>query len=558
MNQSPSPTGQCTIRQAAMILVAQAAAVLVVAGLLMLTLRGRPPEQWQINANKPNRYRAIGPLPIRAPQVEPQWASKEELLAAAPPRGLSEQRVTVEGVEFAIQLPVEAKIADQHDQGFSIVAHEVKVIVEFGYANFEALRDEQYDAASFPFLDEDIFIVETNEVSDQRYRFHANRKFGLLELRASTPPAYRDPDGSVSLSDCLLMLRCWETLSVHAGEPKDLADAILIIGGEVHTNRQAEVVGIDLNYAETCPAIVERLAEFPALEWLRLGDHQLPPASLQVLPKLPELTQLHAGNYSYLGVEGFASVCQCAKLETFIGNVNSIDVGQWDDFAKLTRLSRIELRGIEDDTLAGVPALGKLTELYDLTLNKRTAADWPLAFLAQLPQLRRLELHGEMSDQSVGELVKVAPGIEELRLLGAGLTDPAMETLCQLQRLKSLELWRDEPMSADEAMFAPPTAQRLPKKPVTAAGLAHLSKLRDLESFSFVNAPLDDSAVDVFLQLPKLTVIDLANSQITDAALKTLAMHEPLERLEVRDCEHITLRGIREFRKARPDVTLWR
>jgi Leucine-rich repeat (LRR) protein len=143
----------------------------------------------------------------------------------------------------------------------------------------------------------------------------------------------------------------------------------------------------------------------------------------------------------------------------------------------------------------GVENILGLTKLKKLSMFNSGANDRTIRHISRLRSLEELDLAlSNISDDGLEHLV----GLTRLRKLELGcshFTDRGMATLAKMTSLRELDLGGDR--SPDDPDW---------HSPITAVGVKHLTKLRDLEFLT----PPDDVPVDDLLALPKLKAVNLS------------------------------------------------
>jgi hypothetical protein len=87
------------------------------------------------------------------------------------------------------------------------------------------------------------------------------------------------------------------------------------------------------------------------------------------------------------------------------------------------------------------------------------------------------------------------------------------------------------------------------------AELEPLTKLRYVESLSYVNASVESDLVDILLRLPSLRHLNLSDTDVGDEDLEQLQTKNSLTYINIMGSK-VTPEGVREFQALRPDCKL--
>ncbi len=129
-------------------------------------------------------------------------------------------------------------------------------------------------------------------------------------------------------------------------------------------------------------------------------------------------------------------------------------------------------------------------------------------------------------------------------------TDLDDEKLSHIAQLRSLRYLTNDTI-AESLTLSPADAGGIGGHRITDDGLAHLTKLPELESLMLWDTAITDAGLEQLLRLPKLTELKITSPQITDDSVDTLARMQQLEVLYVSGmC--ISNKGVRELRKRLP------
>jgi Leucine-rich repeat (LRR) protein len=157
----------------------------------------------------------------------------------------------------------------------------------------------------------------------------------------------------------------------------------------------------------------------------------------------------------------------------------------------------------------------------DLRSSWVTDSDMPL--LAQMPDLKRLDLSlTRISDRGLRTL-KTAPAIEDLNLYFAEqITDEGASVVRGWKHLKRLNLRGTKITDATlEFLAAVPSIEWLDIgwAQITDTGLDHLTSLTHLGSLTMGGNKLTDTSLQFLRQMPQIEYLDIGGQQRTDSGL---------------------------------------
>jgi Leucine-rich repeat (LRR) protein/beta-lactamase regulating signal transducer with metallopeptidase domain len=198
--------------------------------------------------------------------------------------------------------------------------------------------------------------------------------------------------------------------------------------------------------------------------------------------------------------------------------------------ADLTELRHLDLAGTRI-TDAGLEHLKGLKSLQWLRLSRTQITDAGLEHLKGLTGSQWLLLSGTLvTDAGLAHLEGLT-GLQGLGLDSTKITDAGLEHLKTLTALQLLDLSSTK---------------------ITDAGLEHLKVLSRLQMLYVSNMPITDAGVGHLKNLTTLQELDLGSTKITDAGLEHLKGLSELQTLYVSDTQ-ITDAGLGHFK----DLTKW-
>lgn len=240
------------------------------------------------------------------------------------------------------------------------------------------------------------------------------------------------------------------------------------------------------------------------LAWcLRLSDE-----GFAWLAHLPSLERLDAC-YSGLSDVGLLRLTGLTALRDL--NLDSCRVTD-RGLAALEHLSNLERLDLSDCSISseGLERLHRCRRLAHLNLSYTDVPDAAVPCLSPLRALSTLNLDSRLiTDQGVAALVAAAPGLKELDLFGAQMTDKGCAYLRRLQQVERLELCGGL---------------------LSNVGVAHLACLRSLRSLNVAhNCKLDDGAVPFLNLMTGLVELNLSDSSLGAEGLLHLTGMESLQ-----------------------------
>lgn len=266
----------------------------------------------------------------------------------------------------------------------------------------------------------------------------------------------------------------------------------------------------NLNYATDQGAA--HLATLWNVESLKIESAgQFTPASIQFISQMKSLRRLTIEDLP-LSANQFSQLAKLQQLESLRVSSDDLTAKSIKHLEQIPRLTELDIRGVWDSET--VAAVAKVMSLREHTLDYSGSAN-ALAALAELPNLEKLELSGDIDDrglQQIGKLTK----LKTLALSDPdGATDEGLKYLTTLKALESLKL-EGELLDQD--------------------GLKHLATLPRLKRLDVSSTRLGDAQVAQIAGMKELKTL-LLPSGITDAGLLHLAGCASLESVNWKDLE---------------------
>jgi Leucine-rich repeat (LRR) protein len=192
--------------------------------------------------------------------------------------------------------------------------------------------------------------------------------------------------------------------------------------------------------------------------------------------------------------------------------------------AALEKLESLSIHGTTfSENAAGLRRIKELKGLQDLTLKTTNITDEGLAHLAELTQLRRLDLRSNhrITDAGIVHLADL-DRLEWLDVSELALTDVALSHLGGLSNLQTLILpARGITGVGFEHLADLTTLTTLrPGKSVTDEGLRHIGALRSLNSLTLSETPITEVGLSHLSGLNELEQLDLRRTPMTAVGLR--------------------------------------
>jgi Leucine-rich repeat (LRR) protein len=316
---------------------------------------------------------------------------------------------------------------------------------------------------------------------------------------------------------------------------QDAASWVERLEGSVVRDARARVTGVILRSSWVTDTDLDRLAELADLRVLDLSYTDITDLGLERLKPLPGIVDLNLAYAELVTDAGLANLKGWRKLERLdlrgtkfndasVEHLNealqSLDVSFTEltdnGLERLTFLKRLEELWIGGDKMSGVGlySLKLLPKLKRLDLAGRQRTDsglWSVALtdfnvesVAALRQLERLDLSGSKLT-SLG-LVKLRPLVElrSLGLDGTEIRSPSLAVLASLPKLERLTLWKCKQIDDDAAPYlagSPRLAMLdLAETRLTDKGLAELQKMRRLRRLYLGGTLVTKAGVEKFLE----------------------------------------------------------
>jgi len=344
--------------------------------------------------------------------------------------------------------------------------------------------------------------------------------------------------------------------------------------GMVHVGKLHSLVGLSMSNGVTDEGL-SHLQGLSSLQYLSGGSQAISDTGLAYLAGLTELKRLdlretqvtneglkHLSKMQKLNYlvlyetpvteEGLKVLAGLHSLEEIAAHIDLTDKG----LAYLAESSLKELTLNSDAiTQVGLDAISQMKSLERVDIRGQGSMEVIIRCLADLPDLRHLDLGSGVTDEGLRLLLK-RPGLEGLRLSCPHVSSNGLAILKQLTSLKQLRLsemnqlgkrgWHEigaitslegldishmEVTDDYLAYLAPLTRLKrlsLDHAPqMTDQGLKQVSKLSSLEMFSVFEAVLTNEGLQCLSHTPTLKWLDLQGCGVTEKGLKRLKKNIP-------------------------------
>lgn len=283
-------------------------------------------------------------------------------------------------------------------------------------------------------------------------------------------------------------------------------------------------------------ACLEVVAGLRSLESLSLSSHEMTDRSLTHLTELAHLRDLDLWSPKIQG-PGLASLERLPALRRLRLGGLEISDQLLRPLAGLKSLRTLDLRYVKITDAGGMACLRQLDQLEDLTLWGTASGAQGLAHLQLLHKLKHLDLAmGGPNPVRPGDPAAVAlrelSSLERLRLVDFDFSDVGLAQLAQLPNLRSLEL--------DSGMELDPQTNRVY---YSDSGLRALRQLRHLERLVAGSPRITDEGLASVAQCPRLKDLELAASGVSNDGLRHLAALASLESLSL-SVPKVTISGL--------------
>ncbi len=282
------------------------------------------------------------------------------------------------------------------------------------------------------------------------------------------------------------------------------------------------------------------LAHLGELKSLDLSRSQVTDEGLKVVSQFESLEVLKLETAEHITLAGIEYLAALKNLRTLDLQVTGATAAWAKQISSFPQLQNVDLREnpIGD---AGIESIVKLLDLRGLGLDGTDITDKGVRRLTVLTKLERLELSDNyITDESVVPLLAGLSELRSVRLSRTPVTPKVLDALPRLRHLEELHL-PEFPLSEASAQLLVPHSQLrvlwasdasdrsleilsemtslrdllvAPAERVTDAGIAHLAKMKNLESVHVWRIPkVNEPALEQLRKALPKTLVDIAVGQ---------------------------------------------
>ncbi|HVW39438.1 MAG TPA: M56 family metallopeptidase [Pirellulales bacterium] len=256
--------------------------------------------------------------------------------------------------------------------------------------------------------------------------------------------------------------------------------------------------------------------------------------ALANLVQFPELERLQLTGMTFTEA-GLTHVGRLKNLWWLSLNSTSTDDRGLSRLASLEKLQALDLSRTQV-TGRGMQWLTLLKNLYDLNLDETAVDDDGLRRLAGLGAVAYLRLNNtKITDQGLASVSKL-PNLAGLSLRGDAITDAGLAHLSGLTKLRRLDVVGTQITDAGLRQLDPQRKLEelvLGDTRVGDASTAWIGARKDLMLLDLTQASLTDAGLAQLAGLTKLEYLTLSGTQLTDEGLKSLASFKNLKSLQL-------------------------
>ncbi len=289
-------------------------------------------------------------------------------------------------------------------------------------------------------------------------------------------------------------------------------------------------------------AMVGRLAGLRKLDTLALTNSAITDAGVQaIVQSFPDLVELDLSSNTNMTGAALKMIAGLAKLERLTLLQNRFNDLHTRRLSKMPQLRTLDLRGNMEAGDMTLAVVGKLPQLTGLKHRSTAVTDLGLTDLAASPSLESLLMQDFAITNAAGPQLARLPKLSSLEIFRCqGFGSEGILALAGMP-LTRLTL-RDLPDAGDPALAvldSLPHLKRLYLHELASLGdegLHHLASPQNLEVLDIWSLPrMTDATVRVIADLPNLKELSIRETAVTDASAAVIAAMPKLESLTFKD-----------------------
>ena len=323
---------------------------------------------------------------------------------------------------------------------------------------------------------------------------------------------------------------------------------------------QAKTISVQKNEQLERFELISQLSQLSTLTEARLSDVDISDRQVEVFCQIPNLKKLSFYR-SRLKTDSLVHLANCPSIEHVNLHRANVSAKAIQFLSKLPNLKSLTLGGYKTNISGdGVEALANLQSLEELGLSRTGLVDRDMEFVGALPNLKKLQLREVRVGAGITHLLKLKQ-LEELDLAYTFADDQTLDQLAMVSKLKRLgidstfvtesglkkfrekrpdvrvsarnfaspdELSKIEELRKLGALIRFDKAGRvwsvdIRGKELNEAVIRAISNLSSLKVLKLGKLANDELLSRLIPDLPKLTELNLSESEITNDGIKTLA-----------------------------------
>ena len=315
------------------------------------------------------------------------------------------------------------------------------------------------------------------------------------------------------------------------------------------------------DYRELCDADVAKLVELTKLRTLALTNGGITDEAIKtIVAAFPNLVSLDVSSNSRLTDASAREIAKLRELETLV--LLLCDFGEFGmlHIAKLPKLRALDIRGNFKIGNGGLRTLATSPTLRSLKHRSPAVMDEGIRALATARNMDNLEIQDFPITSQSGQYIRQMEKLTSLIIFRCENFDSSGVLELGGLKLNRLTL-RGLPIddSAMEVFRELPTLRRLylnELPSVSDSGMANLAHLKELEILDIWEVPITDKSLEVIARLPTLKTLMLRTTNVTDTGLELLLTMPHLESVTLTGNARVAPATIQKLREAKKFTVL--